>query len=424
MKKSAALIAAAMTLSLMAIGSGQVLAKAPLVVDNDKVEWPKAGFTTIQAAVDAASPGDTIRVCPGVYAENVVIGSTKSDITLKGEPGAILDGSTLGNGDGITIQSGVSRITIKHLEIRNYKGIADGVGNAIQAWNCGTSKITIKENVIHDNSWNGILVGNEGEAVHTDWSIKENRVYNNGFADIELTNGKKSEIKGNTVASGSNSFFDGILVQARNFDYGYLSCSPPGATVTSSAVKVSDNKVTGPYPVAGIDLVALAGGTVGPRKAVLQDVKVAENEVDGARILARGIAGTFGGTLATASDATAIKIAENNVHDNSGGEPLAPRVGIHLSRVTGSAVTENQASNNDRGIVLVDSDNNSVKENTANDNTTYGIRLITDSTGNTITENTATGNGTFDLFHNETSTPNTWKDNTCDTKSGADIPPC
>jgi parallel beta-helix repeat protein len=417
MKKLTVLVAVVVMGAFISLGGGLALAEAPLVVDNDKVECPKAAFTTIQAAVDAASPGDKIRVCAGVYAENVLIGPTQSGITLKGDPGAILDGSTLGDGDGITLQSGVSDVTIKSFEIRNYNGISSGVGNAIQAWNCGTSNITIKENVIHDNSWNGILVGNEGEAVHTGWRIKENQVYNNGFADIELTNGKDSEIKGNTVASGSASFFDGILVQARNFDYGYLSCSPPGATVTSSAVKVSDNKVTGPYPVAGMDLIALAGGTVGPRKAVLQDVKVAKNEVDGARILARGFAGAFGGTLDTASDATSIRVVENDVHNS-------PVPGIHLSRVTDSNVTKNQANGNERGIVLVDSDNNSVKENTANNNTTYGVRLIVDSTGNTITENTATGNGTFDLFHDGSSTPNAWTDNTCGTTSGADIPPC
>lgn len=407
----------ALVVALIALNGGQAIAKAPLVVDNDLVECPKAAYTTIQAAVNAASPGDTIRVCPGVYAENVVIGPTKSGITLKGEPGAILDGSTLGNGDGITLQSGLSGVTITSFEIRNYKGTSAGVGNAIQAWNCGTKDVKVIGNSIHDNSWNGILVGNEGEALHTGWSIKENSVYNNGFADIELTNGKDSEIKGNIVASGSASFFDGILVQARNFDYGYLPCSVPGATVTSSGIKVSDNKVTGSYPVAGIDLIALAGGTVGPRKAVLQDVKVAEIEVATARILARGFAGTFGGTLATASDAKRIKIAENNVHDS-------PVPGIHLSRVTDSDVTENQANNNERGIVLTDSDNNSVKENTANNNTNYGIRLINGSTSNTISENTATGNGAFDLFHDGTSTPNSWTDNTCGTKSGADIPAC
>jgi pectin methylesterase-like acyl-CoA thioesterase len=82
MKKLTVLVVAVVMGALISLGGGLALAKAPLVVDNDKVECPKAAFTTIQAAVNAATPGDTIRVCAGVYAENVVIGPTKSGISV------------------------------------------------------------------------------------------------------------------------------------------------------------------------------------------------------------------------------------------------------------------------------------------------------------------------------------------------------
>lgn len=45
-----------------------------------------AGYLTIQAAVDAASPGDVILVCPGAYGEHVVIGT--SDLTVRSTNGA------------------------------------------------------------------------------------------------------------------------------------------------------------------------------------------------------------------------------------------------------------------------------------------------------------------------------------------------
>ena len=56
--------------SLLILVAVPVSAGGPstLVVDDDSVECPKAKFTTIQAAVDAASPGDKIRVCAGTYA--------------------------------------------------------------------------------------------------------------------------------------------------------------------------------------------------------------------------------------------------------------------------------------------------------------------------------------------------------------------
>lgn len=46
---------------------------ATLVVDRDRAQCASAGFTSIQAAVDAAQPGDLIRVCPDHYPESVVI---------------------------------------------------------------------------------------------------------------------------------------------------------------------------------------------------------------------------------------------------------------------------------------------------------------------------------------------------------------
>src|SRR5437762_9970576 len=45
--------------------------------------------TTIQAAVDAAKPGDTIVVPPGIYRENVTV--SKDNLTIVGSVAAVLD---------------------------------------------------------------------------------------------------------------------------------------------------------------------------------------------------------------------------------------------------------------------------------------------------------------------------------------------
>src|SRR5205085_7751954 len=60
----------------------------PLVVDDDGMataadcDSTTPTFNTIQDAVNAASPGDTIKVCPGVF--HVVVNVTKDDLTING----------------------------------------------------------------------------------------------------------------------------------------------------------------------------------------------------------------------------------------------------------------------------------------------------------------------------------------------------
>ena len=56
-----------------------------LIVDDDHMQCPNATFTTINAAVAAALPGYTIKVCPGIYRENVIVPVTKQQLTFLGQ---------------------------------------------------------------------------------------------------------------------------------------------------------------------------------------------------------------------------------------------------------------------------------------------------------------------------------------------------
>jgi parallel beta-helix repeat protein len=67
-----------------------------LIVDNDGADCPNADFATIQGAVAAATPGATILVCAGVYAEQVMITKNELRLLAKGKPGeVVLDGFDL-----------------------------------------------------------------------------------------------------------------------------------------------------------------------------------------------------------------------------------------------------------------------------------------------------------------------------------------
>ncbi|MGH3079709.1 MAG: right-handed parallel beta-helix repeat-containing protein [Gaiellaceae bacterium] len=86
MRKTTVIFALAACALAFAAADGAATGPATLVVDRDGVQCANADFTSIQAAVDAAQPGDLIRVCPDLYTESVVV---DKPLTLKGDPDAI-----------------------------------------------------------------------------------------------------------------------------------------------------------------------------------------------------------------------------------------------------------------------------------------------------------------------------------------------
>ena len=74
-----------------------------------------AGYATIQSAIDAATPGATIRVCAATFLENITV--TK-DLTLlgTGQDATIVDGGA--RGSVVTVPPGVTA-AISHLTLTN-----------------------------------------------------------------------------------------------------------------------------------------------------------------------------------------------------------------------------------------------------------------------------------------------------------------
>jgi nitrous oxidase accessory protein len=80
-------------------------------------------YATIQEAVDAAGPGDVVKVAAGVYAPFDVTG--KSDLVIKGKGKPIVDG---GGAPGTVVEiTGSARVTLQGLVVRNNSGSARGI---------------------------------------------------------------------------------------------------------------------------------------------------------------------------------------------------------------------------------------------------------------------------------------------------------
>jgi nitrous oxidase accessory protein NosD len=196
--------------------AGRSASGAHLVVDDDKVECPNAGFTHIQDAIDAAAPGDHIRICKGTYQEQLSIrkaldidadsGAVLMPSAMKQNTTSLFNGSPMAtailvanatnvsisgltvdgvnNGisgcapdlEGITFQNASG--SVGRAAIRNFRlgaalaGCQSGTGLFVQSGGGMISNVEIEDCTIHDFQKNGITANEIG----TTASIRRNVV--------------------------------------------------------------------------------------------------------------------------------------------------------------------------------------------------------------------------------------------------------
>src|SRR5271163_3440769 len=121
--------------------SGQSASAAQLVVGPNKTACPNAAFSQIQAAINAANPGDYIRVCAGTYPEQL---SITRPLEIDADNGAILQpGPIVQNTTSLFDASPIAAaILVADTTDVSISGlIVDGINNGISQ--CGPDLVGI-----------------------------------------------------------------------------------------------------------------------------------------------------------------------------------------------------------------------------------------------------------------------------------------
>jgi parallel beta-helix repeat protein len=187
-----------------------VRAETIWTVDDDGVENPYADYNTIQAAINAASAGDSIIVYQGTYTESV---SVTKQLTIR----AASSVKPVINGGGINIYYPAANVIIDGFEIT---GASTGI--YISGSSNNIINNTLKNNtsdgilVIQTNAYGNNIEGNEisgsNRGIHlldsNNNEVKNNLVYSND-SGIWVDDSTNIDITGNTIKENSD---DGVLL--------------------------------------------------------------------------------------------------------------------------------------------------------------------------------------------------------------------
>jgi len=346
-----------------------------------------ADFHSIQLAVAAAAPGDTIKVLPGTYHENVTIPAGKDNLKIRSEKrwgaivqpvvadGAVFEddgsagieirgfkivGAATANGTdyGVLVNSGSAQITenwITGIRDNPRSGVQSGVGVGVLS-----GSADIQKNLIDDYQKGGIVIDGAASSA----SISQNVVTGAGLTPLLAQNG--------------------IQISA-------------GATAVVKQNVVSNNLYQSPdpnNPVAAVGIYLLsagAGSSVSQNDVFRNDENIVLEATNGAVVQQNDVSrATYEGIALFGSSTN--RISQNDVEKSVNG----PGIGL-FDGSNNNTVEQNTSNQNGLdGISVYGSDNNTIRQNKANDNTYDGIFLNTDTAGNHISQNSMFGNGSYD----------------------------
>ncbi|MET9502896.1 right-handed parallel beta-helix repeat-containing protein [Streptomyces sp. NPDC006622] len=313
---------------------------------------------SIQKAVDAAAPGDTVLVTPGIYRESVTV--TTPGLTLRGV------------GRGVVIRPAADKAA----------GMAaDRAADACAAGGNGICVVGTPDHKVEDVTLASLTVtGFTRSGVYataTDGlTVRGVTAVRNGVWGIAQEASTRGVFRGNTARdNGDAGLFLANTINAEQ-----------GATDTGGTL-VERNR--------------LEGNRIGVTVRRLRNLTVAENHVTG------NCAGVFIVGDENKPRAGAVTVAENRVVRNNKSCPKTARLdalqgsGIVLTGTESTLITRN-----------------TIRDNAGKSPLSGGIVLFksfvgTASERNRISDNRLSGNSPADLVDQETGRTNTFEANTC-----------
>jgi parallel beta-helix repeat protein len=308
------LSALVLTGTIVTVAPSAARAADPTIVVGTKSATCPAQYATIQAGVDAASPGSTVRICPGTYPEQVTIAKP---LKLHGENAVVIEpasvtanatGTASGQAiaaivlvqnatdvdiDNVTVDgtnNGVAACSpdlvgilyqnasgqVNRAAVRNVKlsaslnGCQSGDAILVQSGGGQMSVVNVTNSSVHDYQKNGITANETGTAVQIDHNVVTGLGPTNGAAQngIQIGFGAAGSITRNTIANNVYSPCTsqqscpatgiGILVfQSDNVtvQHNKEAVSQVGIAINANHAQVNNNQVSDSMVADGIDLI-------------------------------------------------------------------------------------------------------------------------------------------------------------------------